>query len=161
MAGEKSYSRTQIVLHWLIVALVLVQYLAHDSIEALWRSRMRGFSPDVPTPDIHAAIGITIFLLMIWRLWLLFRNGAPALSEKEPRVLRIFARSVQGLVYLTLFALPLSGAAAWFFGVRQAVFVHGLLTNLLFALIALHVAGALIQHFWFKSDVLMRMLGRA
>lgn len=161
MAKAKAFSKTQIILHWLILLMVLFQYVAHDAIEELWEGRMRGTIPDVPTPDLHAAMGIAIFVLMIWRLWLLFRNGAPALPETEPRSLRILARSVQGLLYVCLIALPLSGAVGWFFGVPASILAHGLIKNLLLLLIAVHLAGAIAQHFWFKSDVLLKMIGRA
>ncbi len=161
MAAAKFYSRTQIILHWVIVLLVAFQYLAHDSIVALWSARMRGDIPDAPTPDLHVLFGIVIFALMLWRFYLLFRNGASDLPENEPRWARILARSTQGLIYLALIILPLSGALAWFFGVQSGALVHGLIKNLLLALIFLHIAGALVQQFWFKSDVLMKMLGRA
>ena len=161
MSTAKTYSKTQIILHWLIVMMVLFQYLFHDSIGELWRGRASGALPDVPTPDIHVAMGIAIFVLMIWRVWLLVRNGAPASSGKESRVAHIFARAVQGLIYLSLFVLPLSGSVAWFLGIDSAIVVHEVIKNLLLLLIAVHIAGALAQHFVFKTDALMKMLGRA
>jgi cytochrome b561 len=36
--------------------------------------------------------------------------------------------------------------------------VHGLVANLIFLLVALHVAAALRHHFWLRDDVLRRML---
>ncbi len=160
MATEKTYSKTQIILHWTIVLLVLIQYVANDSISALWRDRMTGAIANTPVPDIHVAFGIAIFVLMIWRIWLVFTNAAPALPANEPRALQILARSVQGLIYLSLFALPLSGSAAWFFGIQPAILVHEIVKLVLLLLIFVHVVGALYQHFWLKSDVLMKMLGR-
>ena len=160
MPHPKNYSKTQIILHWLVVLAVLFQFVAHDSIEALWRGRMDGSLPNEPVPDIHVAMGIVIFILIIWRLWLRFSYGAPDLPEKDPTWARILAQSVQGLLYLSLLLLPLSGSAGWFFGAQGAIVAHGIIKNLVLALIALHVAGALAQHFWFKTDVLMRMLGR-
>ena len=161
MPRPTSFSRTQIVLHWLIVLAVIFQYVAHEQISEVWHARMAGTVPDVPSFSFHAAVGLLIFVLMIWRIWLRFSYGAPALPESEPRWARILAQSVQGLLYLALLLLPFSGAMAWVFGVNGAIFVHGLLKNLVLLLVALHVAGALAQHFWFKSDMLMKMLGRA
>lgn len=54
-----------------------------------------------------------------------------------------------------------AGLVAWFGGVGQAAEVHGLMWNPLLALIGLHVIGALAQQFWFKSDVLKRIIGAA
>ena len=161
MATAKSYSKTQIVLHWLIVLLVVFQFVAHDGIEHLWRERLRGAIPDVPTPDLHVIAGVAILLLMFWRIYLLVRNGAPAPSPNEPAWGRILAKSVQGLLYLSLFALPLTGIVGWFFGVQAGIAGHQLIKNLLLLLILVHIAGALAQQFVFKSDALMRMLGRA
>ncbi len=159
--ATKFYTRSQIIVHWVIVALVAFQYLFHDSIAALWQGRMQGTIPDVPSPDIHVAFGILIFALMLYRFWLLYRHGASDLPEGEPRWARILARATQGLIYLSLIFLPLSGSLAWFFGLETGIVVHGLVKNLLLALIFLHVAGALAQQFWFKSNALMKMLGRA
>lgn len=161
MARPNSYSKTQIILHWLILLAVLFQYFAHESIAGLWRDRMSGAIPNVPTPDLHVAVGLVIFLLMVWRVWLRISHGAPAPSAKESAAGRILAQSVQGLIYLAILVLPLSGALGWFLGLGSAAAVHGVITKILLALIALHVAGALFQHFWLKSDALTKMLGRA
>ena len=161
MTKPQTYTKTQIALHWGIVVLVFFQFFAHDTIAFLWRGRMNGTLPNEPTPDFHVAAGILIFGLMFWRMWLLFRNGAPELPGNEPRILRMLAKGVQGMMYLALLALPLSGAAAWFLGIASAAQSHFILKNLLLLLMFLHIAGALVQHFWFKSDVLMRMLGKA
>lgn len=160
MTKPKSYSKTQIILHWLIVLAIFFQFIAHDSIEQLWQGRMRGTIPDVPTPDLHVAMGIVIFLLMVWRVWLRVSHGAPAPSANESAAGRILAQSVQGLIYLALFVLPFSGILGWFFGVGFAIAAHGVITKILLALIVLHIAGALAQHFVFKTDALMKMLGR-
>ncbi|MBU1174246.1 MAG: cytochrome b/b6 domain-containing protein [Alphaproteobacteria bacterium] len=161
MPNPKSYSKTQIVLHWLIVLAVLFQFFVHDAIAELWEARMEGEIANAPSPDIHAAMGIVIFALMAWRVWLRFSQGAPALPAGDPALARILSQSVQGLLYLSVIAMPLSGAVGWFFGVGGAIEAHGIIKNLILLLVALHIAGALAQHFVFKSNVLMRMLGRA
>ena len=161
MPRPDSYLKTQIVLHWLIVLAVLFQYVAHEQISSVWRARMAGTVPDVPSFSFHAAVGALILILMIWRIWLRFSHGAPPLPASEPAWGRILAQSVQGLLYLALILLPLSGSAAWVLGVDGAIVVHGLLKNLVLLLVALHIAGALAQQFWFKSNALMKMLGRA
>ena len=161
MPRPDSYSRTQIVLHWLIVLAVLFQYVAHDQISSVWHARMAGTVPNEPSFSFHAAVGVLILILMIWRIWLRFSHGAPALPESEPAWGRILAQSVQGLLYLSLILLPFSGSMAWVFGIGEAIGVHVLLKNLVLLLVLLHIAGALAQQFWFKSDALMKMIGRA
>ena len=56
-----------------------------------------------------------------------------------------------------LLILPLSGIAAWFGGVGQAMGMHRLMESLLLPLVGLHVCGALYQRFVLGSDVLARM----
>lgn len=67
------------------------------------------------------------------------------------------AEAVYAIIYLLLILLPISGAVAWFAGVKPVGSAHALLTNALLGAIALHIAGALFQHFIRRSSVLMRM----
>ena len=156
-----SYARTQIILHWTIAALVIFQILVHDGIKHTWRERMDGVVLNEPTPQLHAFVGLTIFALVIWRLWLRFARGVPPLPEDDHPALKALATAVHWLLYALLILMPLSGTVAWFAGLPQPAIAHSLFEKLLIALILLHVAGALVQHFWFRSDVLRRMLGLA
>jgi cytochrome b561 len=106
---------------------------------------------------LHVAAGISVLLLALMRIYLRLTRGAPAPPADEPRLLQLTAEAVHGTIYLLLFLLPLSGAVAWFLGVKLAGDVHELLQNVLLVMIALHIAGALFQHFILRSQVLMRM----
>lgn len=117
--------------------------------------------PNQPTPNVHVIVGLTILALVGWRLWLRWRRGVPALPGREHPYLRAIAAATHGLFYLLLIVLPLTGALAWFGSVNLAATSHALIEKLLLVVIALHVGGALVQHFWYKSDVLRRMLGLA
>lgn len=157
----KGYSATQIALHWAVVVLVAFQFVAHDGMEEAWRAAER----QLPTPAdvaplayLHIGAGILILLLATARVILRIVRGAPAPPADEPRILQILAEAVHGLIYLLLFLLPLSGAAAWFVGAELAAEAHELMGNVLLGAIALHILGALFQHFVRSSDVLMRML---
>lgn len=156
-----TYSKTQIALHWVIMLLVLFQILAHDEIVSLWTGRMNATRPNTATPNVHVAVGFLILALVVWRLVLRLRRGVPALPASEHPALKLVASGTHILFYVLLIGMPLSGAAAWILGVAQAAQVHSIAEKLLIALIALHVLAALAQHFWFKTDVLKRMLGRA
>ena len=155
------YSPMQVALHWIVVVLVVFQFLAHDGIETSWRAFVRG--DDAADADatilayLHIAAGLLIFLLALVRIYLRITRGAPPPPVDEPRLLQITAEAVHGAIYLLLFLLPVSGLVAWFLGVEAAGDVHELLKNLLLGAIVLHIAGALFQHFVRRSDVLMRM----
>lgn len=155
------YSRAQVALHWIVLVLVAFQFLAHDGIEEAWR----GFRSGQPTPadaailaNMHIGAGTLVLMLALLRIYLRMTRGAPAPPADEPRLLQLAAEAVHLLIYALLMALPLSGAVAWFAGVAASADVHKWLKNVLLAAIALHVVGALFQHFVRRSDVLMRML---
>jgi len=152
------YSVTQIALHWTIAALILVQFLAHDGIEHAWDAFEDGeIAAYSPLANLHVAIGMTVLLLAVARVWLRVTHGAPPPPAGDPAPARIAAHAVHGLLYLLLFLLPISGGIAWFGGVEQAADAHKVMKTALLALVALHVAGALVQQFVMRSGVLVRM----
>lgn len=154
------YSATQIALHWAVVILVAFQFLAHNAIEASWRSFVNDELPPQGSTVLtymHVTAGLLILGLALCRLYLRATRGAPAPPKDEPRLLKLVSEGVHGLIYLLLLALPASGAVAWFMGVRPAAEIHGLLEKLLLFFIAAHIAGALFQHLIRRSDVMMRM----
>lgn len=156
-----TYSKTQIVLHWTVMLLVLFQILAREEIVRLWTGRMDGTLPNAATPNVHVAVGFLILVLTVWRLVLRLRRGVPALPAGEHPALRAVASGTHILFYVLLIGMPLSGASAWIFGLAQPAQVHSAAEKLLLLLIALHVLAAFAQHFWFKTNVLRRILGRA
>lgn len=155
MAQPTAYSRTQIALHWIIFALVAFQLLLHEGMEQAWNIKRDGGEVALINP--HVIVGLLILALVVWRLWLRLTLGTPAQPENEPALLQIAARLTHGLFYVLLFWLPLSGIAAWFFGAVPASIAHSLAKNLLIGLIFLHIAGALVQQLWLRSNVLSRM----
>lgn len=159
-AKVAGYSPLQIGLHWAVVVLVAFQFVAHNGVERSWGAFLRGEEPaagDFALTYLHLAVGILVLLLALLRLFLRFTRGTPAAPEGEARLLQISAEAVHGSIYLLLLLLPLTGLAAWFFGIALAGEVHEILQNLLLIAIALHVAGALFQHFIMRSQVLIRM----
>lgn len=154
-----SYSRTQIVLHWVIAILVFFQILVHEGIVRAWAGRMDGTLPNEPTPNPHAIVGVLILILILWRLALRRQRGVPGLPEGEHPVLKTLATGTHWLFYIVLIAMALSGVAAWLLGSEAMATVHSAARLVLIPLILLHVLAALAQRFWFRTDVLRRMLG--
>ena len=153
------YSVTQVTLHWAVVVLVAFQFVAHDGIEDAWRAIIREGSRDntEPVAYLHIAAGTLILVLALVRIYLRMTRGAPSPPADEPRILQITSEAVHGSIYLLLLLLPLTGLAAWFFVIEAAGEIHEWLKTFLLLAIALHVGGALFQHFIRRSDVLMRM----
>ena len=156
-----SYSRTQIALHWTIAALVFFQILMHDGIVKVWDGRMEGTLPNQPTINPHAIAGALILVLVLWRLVLRRRRGVPGLPEGEHPALKVLAAGMHAALNLLLILMALSGMAAWISGVEAIGEAHSIARLALVPLVLLHVLAALYHHFWLKTDVLRRMLGRA
>ncbi|MBN9222175.1 MAG: cytochrome b/b6 domain-containing protein [Mesorhizobium sp.] len=160
-AGVTTYSRAQVVLHWSIALLILVQFLAHDGMEHVWRAFRRGqeaAASDIPMAYMHVALGLAVLVLACWRLWLRGTRGVPPVSGMEHPALQLLAKATHFVIYALIFLLPLSGIAAWFFNVAGAGLAHVLGKDILLYVVLLHTAGALFQHFVLKTDVLRRML---
>jgi cytochrome b561 len=158
MAAPASYTRMQIGLHWLIAAIVGFQIVFAEGIKEAWEARMTGAVPNEPYPTPHTIAGIVIFALMLWRLALRLRHGAPPPPASEHPALRFVAGATHVLFYVLLIGMPLSGAAAWFFGLDLPAQAHGIAAKALIALTILHIAAAIAHRFWFKSGVMERML---
>jgi cytochrome b561 len=152
------YSVAQIVLHWTIAALVLFQFVVAGGIETRWQERMTGVIPNEPFPTPHTIAGIVILGLMLVRLAIRLRRGAPLPPEGEPPVLARLARIAHAAFYVILILMPVGGAVAWFGGYETPAIVHGIAAKLLLALVVLHVVAALAHKFWFRSGAFERML---
>ncbi|MGH8454448.1 MAG: cytochrome b [Nevskiales bacterium] len=127
----------------------------------------------------HKWIGVTIFVLvtlrLAWRLW----SAPPPLPDSMPAWEKRAAEISHRLLYLLLFAVPLSG---WLMssakGFQTVLFevlpipdllsknpplgaaleeVHWLLNKMLLGLVLLHVAAAFKHHFADHDEVLARM----
>ncbi|MGO6729195.1 cytochrome b [Rhizobium ruizarguesonis] len=156
-----SYSLSQRFLHWAVALLIFFNLLFPDGMNIWHRLMRRG---QVPTPEqissanIHAYVGIAILVLAVLRLGLRFTKGVPDEIAQEPVIFRLAARLAHAGLYILIFAMPLSGIAAYYFGIDPAGSFHAdVLKIILWALIAAHVAGALVHQFYWKSNVLRRM----
>lgn len=154
------YTGVQIALHWIVAALIIFQIVAHDGIEHAWHAfegRGEATATDMAMAYAHIAAGITVLVFALWRLTLRIRYGVPPLPENESPALKALAHGIHLLLYLVMILMPVSGAVAWFGGVEGAANAHGLMRFVLLPAVLIHVAGALVQHYWIKSDVLRRM----
>ncbi len=174
MIVANRYTRTAMLLHWLVAVLITGNLVLIWVIGALPDDAVR------PAIDLHKSIGITVLGLAILRLLWRFAHRPPALPRSYPRLERAGAHAAHVLLYGLIFGLPLSGwihdsafkdAAAHplvLFGVipwfriaaiaqldpatKEQVHafwfsVHGWLGYALYALLALHILGALKHQF--------------
>jgi cytochrome b561 len=178
LSRRDGYDRLAIALHWLValalVGQVLLGWYVHDIPRG---TPARGF-----WINIHKSTGLLLGLLILFRLAWRIRQGSPAaaasLSSWQDRA----ARVTHGLLYACMLGLPLTGYLASNFskhgikffntvplrpwGVDDASIyaalngTHAVLTYVLYALVAVHVAAAL-AHLVRRDGVFGRMLPAA
>ena len=184
MTVANRYTRTAMVLHWVVAALIIGNVLLIWVVD--W------FPDDIVRPviDTHKSIGITVLGLGLLRILWRLAHRPPAMPASYPRLERMGAHAAHVLLYALILALPLSGwihdsafkdAAAnplRLFGlvpwprigpimaldpvtkehVHSVWFqVHGTLAYMLYGLLALHVLGALKHQFIDKEPEFRRM----
>lgn len=171
------YSSTAIALHWLIGLGILGLFCfgLYMADLPLSPNKLRYYS-------WHKWGGVTIFLLVLVRLFWRITHRPPALPTTMPEWQRIVANGTHHLLYLLMFLIPLSGwlmssakgfQTVWF-GVLPLpdllskdkalgdalAEVHELLNFGMAALVLAHAGAALKHHLIDKDDVLSRMLPR-
>ena len=123
MLLEPRYTRIAIVLHWSIALLIAINValaLTADSLPDDWVR---------PVIDTHKSIGITVLGLAILRLLWRLTHRPPALPRRYPRWERVGAHVAHALLYLAIFALPLSGwlhDSAWKDAATHPMTLYGL-----------------------------------
>ena len=170
------YTNTAVALHWLIALLIVGTFtlgLVMTDIPGISPTKLRYFS-------WHKWAGVTVLFLacarMLWRV----RHRPPALPGAMPAWQRRAAHGLHHLLYLLIFAVPLSGyfytlATGYpvvYFGLFQLPVliaknkaladtlepVHYWLNMVMAGLVVLHVLAALKHHFVDRDDTLRRML---
>jgi cytochrome b561 len=170
------YTATAKALHWIIVALLIVQFVLAWTMPHIRRDT----KPDTLI-NLHLSFGIVILAIAALRLEWRLTHAEPPPEDGLPPWQVQTVRILHWLLYLLLFAVPVLGwMNASFRGFPVILFglielpklmatrapgfawtgdVHGLLaTYALLALVALHVAAA-FYHWLVRHDrVLQRML---
>jgi cytochrome b561 len=173
--SNTAYTDTAKILHWLILALLIVQYILAWTMPHFRRDTQ----PDILI-KLHFAIGMLILAVAVVRLAWRAMQGEPAPEDGVPPWQVQSARVMHGLLYVLLFVLPILGwvnaswrgfSATWFGWAFPKLVatrapgwgwtgdVHSLLANYaLLGLVGLHVAAALYHYFIRRDGVLQRML---
>jgi cytochrome b561 len=179
------YTRTAMVLHWLIALLIICNVAMGLSADHLPDDWVR------PVVDTHKSVGITVLGLALLRILWRFSHKPPPLPRSFPKWEHVAAHIAHFLLYLLMIALPLSGwmhDSAWKDAATHPMHLFGLvpfpriglIMNLdaplketlhdrfgalhtwlgyaLYALLAMHIGGAL-KHQWIdRKSVITRMV---
>ena len=174
MTARLQYGTTAKVFHWLIVALLLVQY----SIGWLMPDIHGGMEPGAAM-TFHVSFGIVILILILLRLaWRLAHPVAP--ESSLPAWQRLTSEAVHWLLYALVLATTVTGwLFASFRGWGVSFFYllplpmltsenaaagktfdgwHQAMEWTLLAVIGLHVAAALAHIFVYRDRIMQRML---
>jgi cytochrome b561 len=169
------YTKTAKGLHWLMAVLFFGLLGLGFYMQGL------PFSPDkLKYYSWHKWLGVIVFLLALVRLAWRVTHKPPALPSSMPRLMQVAAHAGHHMLYLLMFAIPLSGwlmssakgfQTVWF-GVLPIPdllekdkmlgdllqTVHVSLNFLFIAVLVGHIGAALKHHFIDKDDILTRML---
>ena len=175
MTPSARYTRTAIALHWLAAILIFAAFPLGLIMSDLPLSPLK-----LKLISYHKWLGVTVFLLAAARLAWRATHTPPPLPDVMPAWQRRAASGLHFLLYLLLFAIPLSGwlmsSAKGFQTVYFGVLplpdligkdkalgdalqeVHEMLNYGLLALVSAHVAAALKHQFIDRNGILARML---
>jgi cytochrome b561 len=104
-APSDDYTRTAIALHWLIALLMVCAFAlgwVMTGIHGITPAKLRYYS-------WHKWLGVTVFGLAVLRVAWRATHRSPALPPGMPRWQRAAARGAHVLLYVLMFAVPLTG----------------------------------------------------
>ena len=174
MTKQPHYGTAAKVFHWLVVALLIVQYPLGKFMPHIHRGMTPG---DAMT--FHISFGITILALMVLRLfWRITHPVTPARSL--PAWQQLISEAVHWLLYVLVFATTMTG---WIFASERGWSIslfstvpfpllptegsllanaigkwHGTMEWALLLVIGAHVAAAIAHTFIFHDQIMQRML---
>jgi len=171
----QTYTRTSIFLHWMVAILIFSAFPLGVYMHGmrLTPDKLRYFS-------YHKWMGVTVFALAVIRLAWRLTHTPPEMAVDLSRWERTAAQCVHEILYVLIFAVPLSGwlmssatglQTVWF-GVLPIpdlidrdkalgeilLVVHQTLNWALLAIVLGHAVAALNHHFFARDETLMRMI---
>jgi superoxide oxidase len=174
--GDGRFDQASIVLHWLTVLLVVVQFAS------IWAHEAVGHHSGLAAPllSLHRSTGVLTWFVTVMRLfWRRTFAYLPPFPSSMPKFQQIAAKTNEYGLYLLLLALPITGLARvvlrgqpfdlffWHLPALlepnpalRSIFVqaHGFGAKALVALIGLHAGAALFHRLVLRDGVLQRML---
>jgi cytochrome b561 len=174
-AAPQTYDRTQIALHWIIALLIFGLYAVGLSVD-LFDKPVRPF-----IINLHAVFGLTLLALVLVRIFWRVTHPSPPLPASMGPLFQKAAAAGHGLLYLLMLAIPLLGIPAFLLRGRpldlglfhipapfeanrdlahQVTEIHGLLANILIALVVGHALVALYHQFVLRDGLLARIRPR-
>jgi len=175
---DSTYGMIAIVLHWVVAIIVINQFIL-----GLWMVDLDYYDAWYRrAPELHKSIGVTLFLIMVFRLIWRWVNKKPQTISGKPWLEKRIVRIVHSILYFLIFFVMLSGylistadgrpievfgmvnIPATLTGIEKqediAGNVHLILAIALVSLSSFHAMAALKHHFINRDKTLIRMFGR-
>lgn len=173
--GSPRFGSALIFLHWLMLLLIVAAYACIE-LRGLYP---RGSAIREGLKTWHYMLGLAIFALVWLRMVARFLAPVPAISPRPPQWQLQLAHVTEFAIYVFMIVMPLLG---WlilsgenqpvpFFGLhlpaligedkalaKQLEEIHETIGDVGYFLIGMHAAAALIHHYVYRDDTLVRML---
>ena len=172
---SQTYGTVAKTFHWLIFLLIAGMVAVGFIMEGMAKG------PDAfKLIGLHKSTGMVVLFLVSLRLMWKAANVAPLLPVSLHVFEKFLAHAGHFALYVLMFAMPLSGWAmssaagfpvsvyGWFVLPdlvapdntlkHQMIDLHGFLAWTLIVMVSLHVLAALLHHFYYRNNVLVRML---
>jgi cytochrome b561 len=195
MQNHTKYTKTAVLLHWLIAIGIFGMFalgwymgdlpkeapkqMAYDLFDwgIITINLAEEASPRTFYFNLHKSLGVTIFVLILFRLFWRITHKAPAMLSSYKAWERKLATGAHHLLYLLMVAMPVTGlimAVASKYGVRwfgleliggldnkglREVFkeAHEIVGVIILLVLVIHILGALKHRFIDKDDTMKRM----
>jgi cytochrome b561 len=173
--GISRYSKTAMLLHWIIAILIVTNYVLYYVAESYPEEQRGAYM--MP----HMSIGISVLALSLFRLFWRLGHKPPALPSELAGWQAMLSKSVHLIFYVLIIAIPITGwlmvsahpkapPVSYFglfdldlpFGKSKALSGighegHEILGKVLYGVLALHVIGALKHQFTDRMPFIQRM----
>lgn len=156
---KTTYTPLQKALHWLVAAMIVLQWWTSAAVLRTHAPHALGHRPssyDLALHQMHVYGGLGVFALVCWRLYLRWKHGAPPRPATLPAWEGSLARIAHGLLYFVLIGLVVSGFVTtyFWFGMNS---VHRVLVYGLYLLVTLHVSAVVAADIWLGAGSWRRM----
>ena len=108
MSATARYTRTGIILHWLLALLLLSQVIFGWFLEGV----PTGTPERAIYVNLHKSTGICVGLIILFRIGWRLTHASPPLPQSIPNFERLAAKWSHVLLYVCMVVMPLSGYIA-------------------------------------------------
>jgi cytochrome b561 len=169
------YSKPLIILHWLMLALMVITYAAIELRELF----PKGTEPREFMKSLHFMFGLTVLISVSFRIYFRLSSTSPAITPAPNLISYRIALAMHLMLYLLMIAMPIAG---WlilstagkpipFFGLelpplmaenkelsKSIKSLHETAGSLGYFLIGIHAIAGLFHHYVVKDNTLKRIL---